>query len=454
MKKTRKAVSMILSLILCLTVGCGTGESEKSAEKQGKEGLTLYVDAQSELLIQYAMGDIEKTAIEPIHWNLVDLRNLTPEEFQKKLYKDLEAGKGPDVIFINPDTCPDPYLAMQKGYFMDLTEAIEQFEGHEDTIVPDLLEEGSYQGVPYLLTAGYVLPIYLGKETVLESTGFELEKSSTLPEFFEQANESKETDYFFDQKGELEKAIRQYAGSWLIDYENKTVGLDEEWEKLCRLYQKLYEMDQSTPEYEREFFSGFRRLNDGNALLTASIEENLNYFVADIRAVDYKDTPVLVPLQTQKGTIAGEITSSFGINVNTKKKEEAYQFVHELLHIIRPSVIYGQQEGNRWTQVYTFVIAQITLDECFEMVAQGGVPLAPFNVDDPEAYDYYNRYLELLYWPMEASFETVVTKDGGIIEECMEPFFAGEESYESCAETLKTKLEEYLTMSQKEGKGA
>lgn len=112
--KTKRTprIAIVLVTILLLNLSSCSPSSKTTDTEKDKPTFTIYVDSESQALIEAGVAKYERLDNPEVTWRLVDKTDLTPKEFEKELQVDLKAGEGPDVIFVNEATAVDPYLQM------------------------------------------------------------------------------------------------------------------------------------------------------------------------------------------------------------------------------------------------------------------------------------------------------------------------------------------------------
>ena len=132
--------------------------AQETAETPGHT-LTIYLDRQNQMAVRMAIGIYEKEKKEAegteqasyypeIQWNLVDKSGLEPEAFQTELEAELEAGGGPDLIFVDRDSTRNPYELMAQGCFWILENSWKRMRNTSlFPFIPELWRPGNGKAV-------------------------------------------------------------------------------------------------------------------------------------------------------------------------------------------------------------------------------------------------------------------------------------------------------------------
>ncbi len=139
----------------------------------GNQAYVRAMVAMYENLSEIAQYSEESEIYPRITWKLVDKSGLTARDYREELLAELEAGEGPDLIFLDEYSCEDPAAWMEAGYFADLSGWMES-----DTCVflasrflPGTLEAGQNDGRQYLIPVSVDMPILCTTQSRLSKLG-------------------------------------------------------------------------------------------------------------------------------------------------------------------------------------------------------------------------------------------------------------------------------------------
>ena len=180
----------------------------------------------------------------------VELHRLEEEEFEARIRTEIAAGKGPDLLYASGSDLPDIYKTVSTGVFEDLNPYI---ESDDEFNLNDYIEgfaDGSlFQGKRYFFPVSHFPPILVTTEETLREIGIATDELSTYAGFLDACmrfHDAYPESNFVADTGpyDLEQSnlvdLYNFCGFFPINYENRTVSLDEsafrKMVDVCRLY--------------------------------------------------------------------------------------------------------------------------------------------------------------------------------------------------------------------------
>lgn len=250
------------------------------------------------------------------------------EDYRNKIFAELTAGRGPDIIILNPS---DFQLLAEKGLALDLSDLID--EETKSQMIPAVLEMGTIDGK----LVGIAPRVQFSSMLTFDGTW--AETSWTPAEFMELA-ESRE---------DWEPLISSYGGagfpSWsllsylflndiyhssFLDAEQGISRFDsEEFIQMLELCKK-YGIHQELPRMESDEM--IARLREGK--IAAQVVTIYDFLDFSRIMTNYGEEFHMVgrPVDEGSGTFVDPYSYSYiAVSVNTKHKEEVQKFINYLL---------------------------------------------------------------------------------------------------------------------------
>ena len=268
--KLKKISSVFLaSVMLCASVAGCTGNSQKVEIKEPEGELSVYyVTAKSPAVRQ--MLDSFKTDNPNIKLNVEGF--FTAKEMDNRLSTELTSGKGPDVMIFDTSTSMDLTKMMAGNNLMDVKPWLEKDETFNKENYYNVLSAGEYKGKQTVMPIAFNIMYGLTTEENLEMAGIDIDTENlTFTDCLEAAEKSAE----FQKEGYLgflsseatipalqTMRLIQYSGYELVDVENKSVNIPEDFKKIADISKKLYEKKDEYTEFSSQYsqdYIGLRR---------------------------------------------------------------------------------------------------------------------------------------------------------------------------------------------------
>ena len=237
------------------------GIIDDSADMRSTGALNIYVPPSYDAWLMPAVEEFQMNnphiTVEVTRFIQADSDKPDWERYNR-IYEELLAGKGPDLLF--PHTLSDlnQQMAMNRGLFLNLTDVLAADINRED-YVEGVLDGGIYKGRQYVVPFGYRVPAYLARADTLRAIGFNALMAENPVSFLEEVarvlplvvahNSAFESMLSFDDEFEFPYGAEsaefnhffQTAGLELIDWENQVLLPDKNGlRQLCEAYKPLY----------------------------------------------------------------------------------------------------------------------------------------------------------------------------------------------------------------------
>lgn len=319
----KRGMMMGAALLMAAALPAAPGraaEAEKEASGEGIPELTIWLDPDSEAVFRQALDhygwfrdnykDME-TAFPALTWKLVDKSYLSPGQLEAELKTALEAGEGPDLIYMDEYNGISPKDLMEQGYLMELEDLTFSFLGGGWEYLPGVLEAGQLEGRQYALPVYLQCPVVFGLEDTLAEAGLDPEKEEkdmeALLEALLAASEKTGKQIF-------ESAV---PVDWMERY---CLPLEEEERARAR---ELLDQVRGRCGDSQGFFSPYESLSHGEALLSGFFLETLQKAAQNLGLFDKETGIAFLPLPGWDGEIQAVIPQAVAVNKNTAYPAEA-----------------------------------------------------------------------------------------------------------------------------------
>lgn len=338
----------ILSLIVVMAAGmlsgCASSDKKKGAANQGsgqkeeagepgteaaddaagKPEITIWVDAGNEYYVRMLAGDYydEKQkdeeyakSLPDVSWNLVDKSCLSPGQFRSALQKELDAGGGPDIIFMDKDSGVSPQELAESGALLEIGDATGSGKGLNLEYAAGTLEAGRLDGKQYAVPMQMNTPVLYGLKSDLQAAGLDTENGyGDLKRFLEALADAQEKTgkQIFENEAALD---------WMEAYCLPEAGDGET--------QALIDGLRENCGDGSGFFDSYEAIHGGKCLLGGCgatdhirLAQNLSMFGRDEEVAFFN-------IPSCDGEVITELTCTMGVNKNTKHPEQAQEVLLE-----------------------------------------------------------------------------------------------------------------------------
>jgi len=260
----------------------------------------------------------------------IDLQN----DYQNKLYADILAGKGPDLIFTKTNLQPlnDIWKKIDTDVFYDLDEFIitdKNFDinDYNNTV----LNAGVYKGGRYLFPTAYVAGAWMTTNEKFNEAGLSKEDFATFENYMSTWETlQKSGKYRFDADGMYYSTPLFNYGwlDWCIDYETKTVDFNSP------MFKRIVELFRNERMLELHSEVDGNRDDLRNSPITDMVhQEKLFRYIGDTAsfAYEYNSDYVICPIPNPYGCNAASVTEYCVIPKTASNPELAWEFIKALI---------------------------------------------------------------------------------------------------------------------------
>lgn len=268
--------------------------------------------------------------IDPILGN-----NANTEDNSQKLYTDIIAGKGPDVMVLSSEFGMNIYKMMDAGAYIDLNRLINNDDGFDiDMYENSILEAGTYRESRLFMPIIYSVPLLLTTKIKMEGYSLELSDFSSYDRFLDTSKNMLASENI---RVTNDYGLYQLfnASGWLsecIDFNNNSMNLDNfifpDIVELMRASSKHSETYGYLYPQDSYSYSGSALYDKGFASLLSNLF-SIESFLAG--AKDESDNVIMIPIPNFYGNTTAQINYFCLISASSKNIEGAWDFIKILL---------------------------------------------------------------------------------------------------------------------------
>ncbi|MDO4297625.1 MAG: ABC transporter substrate-binding protein [Lachnospiraceae bacterium] len=343
-KKRQKVILNIAVLIIVIAAGAIAVSqiTEKKSVGESNE-ITVYLDRSNQVYVrmmvamydnlsQIAQYSGEEDQYPQISWNLVDKSNLSAEDYREELLQELEAGSGPDLVFLDAYSCESPEALMEEGYFEDLDSWMDSGKCvyQKEHFIEGTLEAGQMDGKQYLIPVSVNIPVFCTTQEQLERAGVSEENLESTEAIFAAAAQyqSRTGNFPFDSDGFLEdlelyigdraewsEALKSCVGQLSF---TKNDSLGEDGELLTMEIENQKQADRIADIKKRT-----DAFLEGDVLFLTEGLEDYRDVILQLTMLPEEESLLFVPLLRADGRAQAVIHQAIAVNRNTADRTKA-----------------------------------------------------------------------------------------------------------------------------------
>lgn len=322
LRRKRILIVLLAVILLGIVVGITVGVRNTENTKGEIPEITIYLDHENQIYVRAMvamyknLSDVAQYSGESdqyplINWNLVDKSTLSAEEYRSCLLRELESGKGPDLIFLDSYSCENPADFMAAGYLSGLNSWLEGgrsvFEVSD--FLPGMLDAGALEGEQYFIPVSVDVPVLLTTRERLERTGFSEEEIKDAEAVFAAAAA------YQRQSGNA-----AFDSGDFLDELSRYIGDQEGWSEQLRSDVRELGTGQSG---EKDKVTAAKAFADGKYLfLTAGIDD-YRCMAAQASMLPEDEEIMFIPLYRTGGGLQAVIRQAVAVNHNSPNQAAA-----------------------------------------------------------------------------------------------------------------------------------
>lgn len=404
-----------------------------------KRPLTVYVDKTFPLYRQ-AVQDFKVKNSENLKIKIVTFDSY--EEMKARVNSEIMSGKGPDVLLFNGTyDVDDSFKTSASGSLLALDERMSELD--EENYFTNILDAGIVNGHQYFLPLSWNILQAYSSQGKMEENGYSdnmfeayaedaaaLANDDTMgvSSFTYGRADGSRMNYFLDVAG---VEVIDWASGQLNDNKDQVQQVAEFVKVVSDNQEKNMTIAQ---RYSRDFAGAVEHFT----YLTEDFPFMNNLcFYQTAYPNSVNDEMYFAPYINLEGGITAQVEQYGAISAYTKHEDQAWKL---LLHILdyESSVTFNKYDRDELIMapvnkaVYAAYVEELATSEFFG----GGHDLSPLS----------EKWVQVLE-EIPAKVNTAVIHNGAIgslIQECMDPYLNGQDSFDNCYETLTTRLQVYL----------
>lgn len=364
------------------------------------------------------------------------------EEMKTRMNSEVMSGKGPDVLlFDGVYDVDDAFKMSAAGGLLVLDEKVAELD--EDTYFTTILDAGIANGHQYFLPLGWnILQAYSSQSVIVEKGYGDDLYAAYLEEAAALANDDTMGVSSF-QYGRADGSRMNYfldvAGVKLIDWQAGQLNDNKEQVQQVAEFVKVVSENQDknmeiAQRYSKDFMgavSHFTYLAEDFAFMN-----NMRYYQS-VYPRSVNDEMYFAAYKNLDGGITAQVVQYGAISAYTKHENQAWELLRYILDYTS-DLNYSKYE--RVETVYAPVNKEVYAAYVEELATEKA-PGPGQKVDPLE-----EKWIQVLE-EIPAEVNTAIIPNGAmakLVQECMDPYLKGADSFDNCYETLMKRLQTYL----------
>lgn len=426
MKKIKVSVVCVLIALFFL---CGCGKKDDT--------LTVYV-VRSDALYADAIGKFAEEHPE-VKLNIVYLESY--DEVKERLDTELMSGEGPDVLLFNSlYSAGDPYKLSTGKALLALDERVEGLA--EGSYFETIMNAGRVNGHQYFIPLSWNLPQVYSSQGKAEKVGEGGDLYTALSAEAQalEGDESYGASSLQLGRADVLNLFLETSGSSLIDTESGELSVEkEDFRRIADFVKVFYDNMEKTrtisARYQNDFAGAVSHFTW--LLENYSFINNVRYYQTVYPKMINEEMSFSLFGQLAGEGLTAQVIQYGAVNANTRNAEDAWKLLKYLMDA-PVTVNFPKYESQ---SVYYAPVSAAVYEESVKALSSEsgygpGWPVDPLNEANAQL---------LQELPQEIK-ETVIPNAalGNLIQECMDPYFLGEDSFDNCYDKMIQRMELYL----------
>lgn len=426
--KKKYVLLMICIMTILMVSGCGLF----------KRPLTIYID-KTFFFSQEAVAAFQKEHTD------VKLKVVTfdsHEEMKKQMNAELMSGKGPDVLLFNGVYgVDDPFKIAVAGSLLALDEQVSELD--EEFYFTTILDAGIANGHQYFLPLSWNILQAYSSQGVIEEKGYGDDLYAAYVEDAATLANDDTMGISSNQYGRMDGSLLNYfldvAGVELIDWESGELNNNKDKvQQVSEFVKVVSNTQEKNREIAQRYSSDFAGAVAHFTYLTEDFAfmNNLRYYQS-VYPHSVNDEMYFAPYKNLDGGITAQVIEYGAINAYTKHENQAWELLRYILNYTG-DLNYSKydREETVFAPVNKAVYATYVEELATEESHGPGHNIAPLEAE-------WVQVLEVI----PAEINTAIIPNGAmgkLIQDCIDPYLAGEETFDICYEKLMQHLQMYL----------
>ena len=426
----KKITLLVIGVVILLVINV-TGVFNRS--------LTVYVD-KTFPLYQEAVQDFKKENSAKIKIKVVTFDSY--EEMKARVNTEIMSGKGPDVLlFDSIYDVDDSFKTSASGSLLALDEKMAELD--EENYFTNILDAGIANGHQYFLPLSWNILQAYSPQGMINEKGYSDNMFMAYAEEAVALANDNTMGISSNQYGRMDGSLMNYfldvAGVEVIDWASGQLNDNKEQVLQVAEFVKVVSDNQ-----EKNMTIAQRYANDfaGAVAHFTFLSEDFPFmnnvsFYQTAYPNSVNDEMHFVPYTNLEGGITAQVTQYGAISAYTKHEDQAWELLRHILDY-ESSVTFNKYIRNQLIMapvnktVYAAYVEELANSE----YNSGGQRIAPLE----------EKWVHVLE-EIPARVNSAVIPNGAVashIQECMDPYLNGQDSFDNCYDTLTTRLQMYL----------
>lgn len=433
----KKIVMLVGSFLIVLSMLCGCEKKDDTLTTYKDDTLTVYV-VQSEALYADAVGKFAEEHSE-VEMNIIYLESY--DEVKERLDTELMSGGGPDVLLFNSlYYAGDPYKLSVSRALLELDEQVEALP--EGSYLDTIIRAGRIGGHQYFIPLSWNLPQAYSTQEKAEkiSESGDLYAALAAEALALEGDEAYGASSLQLGRADVLNLFLETSGSGLIDTENREVSVEEEeFRRMADFVKVFYDNMEKTRtiagRYQNDFAGAVAHFTW--LLENYSFMNNLRYYQTVYPKMVIEEMSFAPFERTDGDGLTVQVIQYGAVNANTRNAENAWKLLKYLMDAPM-TVDFPKYETQ---SIYYAPVSAAVYEESVEALSSKdgvgpGWPVKPLNEANAQLL------LEIPGRIQEAVIPNAAL--GNLTQECMEPYFLGEDSFENCYDKMIQRMKLYL----------
>ena len=425
----KKIVRLMGSFLIALSMLCGCGKKDDT--------LTVYV-VRSEALYADAVGKFAQEHPE-VKMNIVYLESY--DEVKERLDTELMSGEGPDVLLFNSlYNAGDPYKLSAGKALLALDEQVEALP--EGSYLETIISAGRIGGHQYFIPLSWNLPQAYSTQEKAEkiNEGGDLYVALEAEALALEGDEAYGASSLQLGRADVLNLFLETSGNSLIDTESGELSVEkEDFRRMAEFVKVFYDNMEKTRtisgRYQNDFAGAVSHFTW--LLENYSFMNNLRYYQTVYPKMVNEEMSFSLFGQLAGEGLTAQVIQYGAVNANTRNAEDAWKLLKYLMDA-PVTVNFPKYETK---SIYYAPVSAAVYEESVKTLSSEAGPGPGWQV---EPLNEANAQL-LQGIPQEIR-ETVIPNAalGNLIQECMNTYFLGEDSFDNCYDKMMQRMELYL----------
>lgn len=423
-----KHIKVLVIFAMILSIMCGCGQKEESP-------LIVYV-VQTEALyktaIEFYLKDYPEAKVNVVYFESYD-------KMQEQLSTELMSGKGPDVLLFNSlYSVEEPYKLSDSGALLVLDEQMKKMT--PDNYFSTILDAGKMNGHQYFIPFSWNILQAYSSQKMIDEKGYD-DLYVAIPAEAEALNNNESACMSNLGLGRTDvlNCFMEIAGNSVVDMDKGELIIDkEEIRKTAEYVKVFYDNSEKISLISDRYRNDFVGAVSHYTYLVEDYPFMNNYrYYHSVYPMFLNQDMFFAPFVRRDNGVTAQIIQYGAISAHTKNEEDAWK----LLQYICDAQVSMDYSKYNTQSIFYAPVNQVRYEDCITELCSAYAPgpgrkVSPLNPESAQLLrDMPGQITEAVI--PSSSF-------GMLIQECMEPYLYGEDTFDNCYDTLVQRTKLYL----------